>query len=143
MSDWTRDDVERWLNKYPLPATMTFRAEKVWPRYQLKKGYGFWLRTAGPYHPALRGLFALIVEIINAVPVGQAMPTPDQLAEKIREWETSQLDLPFTEEDNAAPEKTNPAEMDPSRMSPLERIGQHVPPPQKPTPPPLQPGIDF
>ncbi len=98
---WTREDTERWLTDWPLPADLVFRAEKVWPRYQTKKGFGFWLRTSGPYHPALRGLFALCHDILSAVPVGQSMPTPEQLAEKIREHEASQAELPLTAEDLA------------------------------------------
>ena len=100
---WDRTDTERWLNDYPLPADFTFHGERVWPRYQLKKGYGFWLRTAGPYHPALRGLFALIHELLAAIPVGQAMPTPEELASRVRAWEALQAELPLTEEDNAEP----------------------------------------
>jgi hypothetical protein len=96
--NWEREDTERWLNDYPLPAGMTFRGEKVWPRYQLKKGYGFWLRTAGPYHPALRGLFALLHELLAAVPVGQPMPLPELLAERVRAWEGRQAELPLTDE---------------------------------------------
>ena len=118
MNTWERDDVERWLNDFPLPADLTFRGEKVWPRYRLKKGFGFWLRTAGPYHPAMRGLFSLIVEIIQAVPVGQAMPTPTRLAELIHEWEASQMELPISEEDNAEPLPTNPAIVPSSYIAP-------------------------
>lgn len=100
-SNWDHDDVERWLTDYPLPADFTFRGERVWPRYQLKKGYGFWLRTAGPYHPGLRGLFNLIVEIIQAVPAGQRLPGPDEIAARIREIELSQVELSLTPEDTA------------------------------------------
>ncbi len=98
---WSRDDTERWLTDYPLPADTTFRAEKVWPRYQTKKGFGFWLRTCGPYHPALRGLFSVCHDILAAVPVGQSMPTPEQLAERVRDWESSQAELPLVDEDLA------------------------------------------
>jgi hypothetical protein len=107
---WEREDTERWLNDFPLPAEMTFRSEKVWPRYQLKKGYGFWLRTAGPYHPALRGLFALIHEFLLAVPVGQPMPTPELLADRVRAWEGMQAELPLSSEDLDTPADNNPAE---------------------------------
>lgn len=79
MNTWNDDDVEQWLTDWPLPADFTWNGQKVWPRYQLKHGYGQWLRTAGSYNPALRGLFRLICEILQAVPDGQAMPTVDQL----------------------------------------------------------------
>lgn len=107
---WTRDDVERWLNDYPLPKDFVFRGEKVWPRYQLKKGYGFWLKTAGPYHVALRGLFQLCVQLIQEVPVGAPMPSPDELAARIRYWETLQAELPMSLEDQAPALGSNPAE---------------------------------
>lgn len=108
---WNADDVERWLNDFPLPADLEFNGEKVWPRYRLKKGYGFWLRTSGPYHRALRGLFNLVVQIIQAVPVGKIMPTPEQLAEQIRAHQAAQGVLVFSIEDNAPArdEKDNPA----------------------------------
>jgi len=109
MSGWDRDDVERWLNKYPLPADMMFGGEKVWPRYQLKKGYGFWLRTAGPYHKALRGLFGLVVEIIQAVPVGKPMPTPEELQILVSNHERAQGTLTFSAEDLAPAAPVNPA----------------------------------
>jgi hypothetical protein len=107
---WDREDVERWLNDNPLPADMEFRGARVWPRYALKKGYGFWLKTAGPYHPALRGLFGLIVEIIQAIPVGHPMPTAMQLMQRVKAWESMQLDLPLTDDDRAACAGDNPAE---------------------------------
>lgn len=88
MSSWTDDDVERWLNDYPLPADFTYRGEKVWPRYQLKHGYGQWLRTAGSYHPALRGLFRSICHILQGWPVGQDLPTPEELAADLKAGET-------------------------------------------------------
>lgn len=108
--NWTREDTERWLNDFPLPADMVFRGERVWPRYRLKKGYGFWLKTAGPYHKAMRGLFALVHQFLEVVPVGQEMPSPEILADKVRAWEELQAELPLTDEDQAAPGATNPAE---------------------------------
>lgn len=126
---WTPDDVERWLNDFPLPKDLRFRGEIVWPRYQLKKGYGFWLRTAGPYHVAFRGLFNLIVQIIQAVPVGKAMPNAEQLADQIRAHEAAQGVLVFTAEDNAPrkDEKDNPAVDPKARPGPLEtNFGQGV-----------------
>jgi hypothetical protein len=106
---WDRDDTERWLSDYPLPRTMTFRGEIVWPSYHLKKGYGFWLRTAGPYHKQMRGLFVLIHEFLSAVPTGQPMPTSEILADRVRAWEQMQAELPLSDEDQAAPASTNPA----------------------------------
>ncbi|MFA6959922.1 MAG: hypothetical protein WC205_04125 [Opitutaceae bacterium] len=106
---WREDDVMRWLNDNPLPKDLTFRGEIVWPRKVLKKGYGFWLKTSGPYHPALRGLYNLVVQIIQAIPVGKPMPTPEQLADKIRAHEAAQGVLVFTAEDNAPAEPVNPA----------------------------------
>lgn len=80
MSTWNDEDVENWLNDYPLPADFTWGGEKAWPRYQLKFGYGQWLRTAGSYHPALRGLFRLCCDVLQQWPTGQDMPTAEQLA---------------------------------------------------------------
>jgi hypothetical protein len=93
---WTRDDTERWLNDYPLPKDLTFHGERVVPRYALKKGYGFWLRTAGPYHLQLRGLFALVHELLAPM---SHYPTADQLAELIRRHEAGQATIIFSDED--------------------------------------------
>lgn len=90
---WNDDDVERWLSDFPLPQDFTWHGEKVWPRYQLRAGYGQWLRTAGSYHVALRGLFRLIAEIIKAKPIGAPMPTPDELAAELRAYESVQGSL--------------------------------------------------
>ncbi len=88
MTTWQDDDVERWLNDYPLPADFMWGGEKAWPRYQLKKGYGQWLRTAGSYHPALRGLFRSICDLLQVWPVGQDLPTPDELAAELKAGES-------------------------------------------------------
>lgn len=87
MNTWDDDDVERFLNDWPLPAGFIWHGEKAWPRYQLKKGYGQWLRTAGSYHPALRGLFRTICNKLQAWPVGQELPTPDELAAELKAGE--------------------------------------------------------
>jgi hypothetical protein len=100
---WTREDVERWLTDYPLPANFTYNGARAYPRYRLRCGYGQWLRTAGPYHAALRGLFGLVCDIIIGWPVGQPLPTPDELAQKIREAAAAQGELIFSEEDLARP----------------------------------------
>lgn len=110
---WTREDVERWLTDFPLPANFTFNGARVWPRYQLRCGYGQWLRTAGPYHVALRGLFSLVCEILISWPVGQVMPTPEELAEKISDHMAAQGELMLTPEDTAKPAAPNhPGERD-------------------------------
>lgn len=80
---WEREDSERWLSDNPLPRSFSFNGEVTWPKYKLKKGYGQWLRTAGSYHPALRGLFALCHEILAGLPVGRPMPGGTELAELI------------------------------------------------------------
>jgi hypothetical protein len=85
---WEREDTERWLNDYPLPADFTWHGEIAWPRYELKHGYGQWLRTAGPYHVALRGLFTLVHDLLAAVPEGAAMPGPEDLAAQLRALES-------------------------------------------------------
>lgn len=95
---WNDDDVERWLTDWPLPQDFTWKGETVWPRYQLKHGYGQWLRTAGPYHPALRGLFGLIAAIIKAIPAGHPMPTPEQLQAELKAYETVQETLGVDDE---------------------------------------------
>lgn len=100
---WSRDDTERWLTDWPLPSDFIFRGAVAWPRYRAKFGYGQWLRTAGPYHAALRGLFLLIHEILAQIPVGHAMPTTDQLVARIREAESTQGELPLSAEDVADP----------------------------------------
>lgn len=75
---WTRDDTERFLTKYPLPPDFTYRGAVVRPRYNLKKGYGFWLRTT-PYH---QGLFERAHEILALL---VTLPSPAQLAHLINE----------------------------------------------------------
>lgn len=107
---WTRGDTERWLNDYPLPATFMWNGARAYPKYTLKKGYGFWLRTAGPYHPALRGLFVLCHQILEALPRGAPMPSGQDLAACVQRYAAQQGTLDFSPEDLAAPEATNPAE---------------------------------
>lgn len=97
---WTDDDVERWLNDYPLPADLTWKSERVWPRYELKHGYGQWLRTAGSYHPALRGLFRLVCQVLQGLPVGRPMPTPPELVRELKKHEAVQADLPISVVEN-------------------------------------------
>lgn len=88
---WEREDTERWLKDYPLPPDFVWNGEKVWPRYQLQHGYGQWLATAGSYHPALRGLFALIHDILaEKSATGARAPTPDELASELRAYATLQ-----------------------------------------------------
>jgi hypothetical protein len=87
---WTDQDVENWLADYPLPADFTWQGERAWPRYQLKQGYGQWLRTAGSYHPALRGLFRACCDLLQAIPTGAPLPTPDELAAQLRSFEAVQ-----------------------------------------------------
>jgi hypothetical protein len=96
---WTREDTERWLNDFPLPRDLVVRGEKVWPKYTLKKGYGFWLRTAGPYHKPLRGLFTLCHEMLAAVPEGYRMPYPEELGALILNHVSAQADLPLHKDD--------------------------------------------
>lgn len=98
---WDRDDTERWLKDYPLPHGFLYRGQKVWPRYRLKKGYGFWLRTT-PYH---QGLFELCHELLAAIPVGGEMPPPEELARWIQREESAQglLPLPAPMDDDQAP----------------------------------------
>jgi hypothetical protein len=132
MNDWTPDDTERWLNDYPLPRDFVFpplppgvrpvlegrdpgepNQARAWPLYQVKKGYGFWLRTAGPYHKPLRGLYALVHEIFAGLPIGAPMPTSDELAVRVLERAAGNPELPFTFEDNAPRQAENPAEGEP------------------------------
>lgn len=94
---WDDDDVERWLSDFPLPPDFTWRGEVVYPRYQLKHGYGQWLRTAGSYHPALRGLFRLVCEIIQGLPVGAPMPSSAELVAALKRYEAAQAPLPLEE----------------------------------------------
>lgn len=88
MSTWTDEDTEKWMNDYPLPADFSWKGEKAWPRYTLKNGYGQWLRTAGSYHPALRGLWRSICELLQEWPVGKDMPTPEEMVYELRARET-------------------------------------------------------
>lgn len=129
MSDWTPDDTERWLSDYPLPRDFVFpplpvdvrpvlegvdpgepNQARAWPLYTAKKGYGFWLRTAGPYHKPLRGLFALAHEILASLPVGARMPGPEELAKLITEAAKGGQELPLTSYDNAPAQASNPAD---------------------------------
>ncbi|MCM2304076.1 MAG: hypothetical protein NDJ72_05195 [Elusimicrobia bacterium] len=107
-SAWTLDDTERWLTDYPLPATFKWNGERAYPRYTLKKGYGFWLRVAGQYYPALRGLFALCHEVLAALRPGvDKMPSGEQLAALVQAWDRSK-ELPLTADDLAAPRSGTP-----------------------------------
>lgn len=120
MSDWTHEDTERWLTDFPLPRDFVFpplpsdvrpvlegrdqgepNQARAWPLYTAKKGYGFWLRTSGPYHKPLRGLFGLCHEILAAVPIGAPMPGPDELAARVTARAMGNPSLPFTREDDA------------------------------------------
>lgn len=132
MHDWTPDDTERWLTDYPLPRDFVFpplpadvrvvlegrdagepNQARAWPLYTAKKGYGFWLRTAGPYHKPLRGLFALAHEILATLPLGARMPTPEELASLITERAKGNPELPFTADDTATAQAENPADVGP------------------------------
>lgn len=88
---WTADHTEAWLKNNPLPADFlwphrdknpdgTDRLAPVLPRYQLHKGYGFWLRTT-PYFP---GLFEEIHAILVRVPADGDLPTAEGLAQILR-----------------------------------------------------------
>lgn len=115
---WLPEDTERWLTDYPLPATFVWNGTRAYPRYTLKKGYGFWLRTAGPYHPALRGLFALCHQILASLRPGvDKMPSGTQLAEELQRYAGQQIELPAMPEDFAAPLAQNPAENAPSAQA--------------------------
>lgn len=109
---WRDDDVERWLTDFPLPADFEWRGCRVLPRYRLKKGFGFWLRTT-PYH---QGLFELIRDILVALPAGAPMPTPEELAAKLQLIEREQgllpLDPPPESETDREP-AGNPSETQP------------------------------
>ena len=78
---WEKADTMAWLSKYPLPPTFMWEGRLVRPTYRIKGGWGKWLAET-PYHP---GLFELIHEII--VGMGEALPTPEELQEKLREIE--------------------------------------------------------
>lgn len=110
--DWNADDVERWLRDYPLPATFKWNGTRAYPSYRLKKGFGFWLRTSGPYYPALRGLFGLCCRILIGLPVGTTLPNGEELGRLLQKYAGQQLE--FTTEDLATPQKANPAEDAPS-----------------------------
>lgn len=114
---WLPEDTERWLTDYPLPANFVWNGERAYPRYTLKKGYGFWLRTAGPYHAALRGLFALCHQILAGMPVGAPMPSSTQLIEELKRYAGQQTEMPLMPEDFAAPLAQNPAENAPSAQA--------------------------
>lgn len=120
-ADWLPDDTERWLTDFPLPATFLWNGERAYPRYTAKKGYGFWLRTAGPYHPALRGLFMLCHSTLAALRPGvDRMPSGEQLAALLLKQVRPTEDLPWSLEDRAAiaPGTLNPAENVPSPHEP-------------------------
>lgn len=99
-ADWTRDDTERWLTDYPPPATFIWNNTRAYPRYTLKKGYGFWLRTAGPHYPALRGLFVLCHDLLASLRPGiDLMPSSELLAAMLIQRARPAEDLPWSEED--------------------------------------------
>lgn len=87
---WEREDTERWLTRWPLPPDFKWKGQVAWPLYELKHGYGQWLRTAGSYHRSLRGLFLLCHDLLAALPVGAPMPSPEDLAAQLRALETIQ-----------------------------------------------------
>lgn len=70
---WSDEDTERYLNRMPLPREFTWKGVLVQPRYQIKKGYGFWLRTT-PYHP---GLFEHVHRFIAHC---EELPEPEEIA---------------------------------------------------------------
>lgn len=112
---WTRDDTEHWLTDYPLPADFKWNGARAYPKYRLKKGYGQWLRTAGPYHAALRGLFVLCHELLAALRPGvDPMPSPEQLAALLARHAGRQGTIQLSAEDLAAPQSSNPAEDTPA-----------------------------
>ncbi len=120
-TDWRIEDTEAWLTDYPLPATFKWNGTRAYPRYTAKKGYGFWLRTAGPYHPALRGLFMLCHHVLAGLRPGvDLMPTPEQLAALLVSQQRPAEQLPWSAEDRAtiAPDALNPAENVPSPPDP-------------------------
>lgn len=120
-ADWTIEDTEHWLTDWPLPATFMWNGTRAYPRYTLKKGYGQWLRTAGPYHAALRGLFMLCHQTLAALRPGvDRMPAPEQLAALLLRQQRPAEDLPWSAEDKAAiaPGAMNPAENAPSAHEP-------------------------
>jgi hypothetical protein len=97
MSSWEYEDTEAWLNDFPLPRDFVWNGQRVMPLYRLRKGFGFWLRTSGSYHVAFRGLFALCHEILEGIPPGRPMPSPDELAGLLREHAARQGSLPLFE----------------------------------------------
>lgn len=104
-SDWTDDDVVRYLNDYPLPADFrwtrvdrhrTTREKTLTPDtlvYPSHRGvaergtYGKWLRET-PYFP---GLFEKVRDIIIAIPDDAPLPTPEEIAARLHELEATQL----------------------------------------------------
>ena len=114
-ADWLPDDTERWLTDYPLPATFIWNGTRAYPRYRVKFGYGYWLRTAGPYHAALRGLFVLCHEILAACEI---MPTQEQLAALLTRHRDRQGTLTLSAEDTAPAAALNPAEDVPGAPAP-------------------------
>lgn len=125
---WTREDVERWLTDFPLPANFVFNGERAYPKYKLRCGYGQWLRTAGPYHPALRGLFSLICDLLIGLPVGTPLPGPEELAAMILDAQKRQGVLELTEEDRAAPGARHPGEHEQEHDHEHEKAGDEPEP---------------
>lgn len=122
---WTREDTEAWLNDWPLPNDFVWNDQKVMPLYQTKKGFGFWLRTAGPYHKPLRGLFALCHEIMAEIPLGQNMPSPEELAALLHDHAARQGDLPLfpcvsMEQPTDNPTETQTKPIPPTNGNPMQ-----------------------
>lgn len=100
-AEWTDYDVERWLNDYPLPADFrwtrvdrnkTTKAKTLTPSTLVMPthrglSYGKWLHET-PYFP---GLFEAIRDIILSIPPEGALPTPEQLVERLNRLQETQL----------------------------------------------------
>lgn len=80
---WSSEDTVRYLNRMPLPPDFTWRGLVVQPRYQIKKGYGFWLRTT-PYHP---GLFEHVNRYVARC---EELPEPEAIAAAMNEIEEAE-----------------------------------------------------
>lgn len=96
ISEWSREDTQRYLTANPLPSDFTWNhrdggRRPVVPVYRIRGGFGKWLRET-PYFP---GLFELIHETLFHAPY--LLPTPElaKRLEDVKRAQDAQTEFPL------------------------------------------------